>query len=463
MISSLPITIFYPALDVITKDLHTTASAVNLGVSGYKLIQAFAPTLWGPLSDQWGRRPLYIITMPVAAAACAGIGASSTVYTLIVLRMLQAFAGSAIPVTGSGVITDISTPATRAGYSSYGSLGYKISLVSGPILGGIITQHLSWRWIFWVLPCFIGSVFLIVVMFLPETLPALAGRGYNPTPLQWIQSKMSNKHHYHAIELVSTSITTFSAEDPDDAVAVATTNRFRKVPSFHVPFHNLLEPDILVAMLISASYFGAKSCYLVNMSYLFRSYYHLNVQNTSLCFLAQSIGTVASGFIVSPFLNRTFPERDNGSSMKKCNKVNGRNLPVDFPIYRARLLYIWYHAISAQILTAIHGWIFLLNAPVAVPLVLQFFLSINIAFVNSGVRCLVMDLRPAKGASTAASLTMVRLLFSAIGTALVDPLMTAVGVGWMYTLLGAFLTISNILLLILLNYGPAWRFRREQM
>ncbi|KAI9493681.1 major facilitator superfamily domain-containing protein [Zychaea mexicana] len=466
--AAFPVQIFYPSLIAIEKEFNTTASIVSISIAGYRVVQAFSPTFWGALSDQWGRRPTYMLTMIISAAACAGIALSPNIDTLIAVRLLQGFGGTSIQSIGDGVVSDISVPATRAGYNSIFQMGYKVGSVLGPVLGGIIAQHLSWRWSFWILVIFTSFVFIMIALFIPETLHTLAGGYYNPTPLQWIkrqgQKRSQTKQLEHNSEVVDSAATSkkemkISWDSERDTAA---KSRFMRKPDFRASYRYIRMPDFFLVMLNEGLYFAAQACYMINLPYLLEDYYNLDVQQIGLCYLAQTLGTVAGGLGAGQYLNymfrRTAANYDGSDKEKNTGRTN--KLPLDFPIYKARLQSVWPNAIAAQITTLVYGWCFYLRTPLAIPLLIQFIVAFNVQCMNSATRCLLIDLRPGKGATVAASVGLFRQLSAAIGSIAMYPATKAVGPGWTYTILSVILMISNTVIPVLLKHGVKWRTKR---
>lgn len=82
------------------KELNTTATLINLTVTCYMVFQGVSPTLWGSLSDSWGRRPIYLSTLIVYLGTCVGCALAPDYASLLVLRMLQAFGSSSVIALG---------------------------------------------------------------------------------------------------------------------------------------------------------------------------------------------------------------------------------------------------------------------------------------------------------------------------------------------------------------------------
>ena len=76
-------------------DLHTTAAVIDYTVAIYILTTGIAPLLWSPLSGFYGRKPIYLVSMPIMAVASIGVAQSRNVGAIIGTRILQGFGGSA--------------------------------------------------------------------------------------------------------------------------------------------------------------------------------------------------------------------------------------------------------------------------------------------------------------------------------------------------------------------------------
>jgi Na+/melibiose symporter-like transporter len=110
MFSPLSSNIYFPAIDTIATDLHTNTSLVALTVTVYMIVQGIAPSFWGPWSDLYGRRVIFISTVAVYVAANLALAFTVNYPMLLVLRGVQA-AGSAATISiGTGVISDIAEP-----------------------------------------------------------------------------------------------------------------------------------------------------------------------------------------------------------------------------------------------------------------------------------------------------------------------------------------------------------------
>lgn len=140
--------------------------SLSIFIAGYCL----GPLLWGPLSEQYGRRPVFILAMFVYTCFNVGCALSQNTASILVFRFLSGtFAAS--PLTNSGgVIADMWDAKTRGVALSLFSLAPFAGPALGPIVSGFIyVTGTSWRWLFWVCTIFSGVCLVLVVLTLPET------------------------------------------------------------------------------------------------------------------------------------------------------------------------------------------------------------------------------------------------------------------------------------------------------
>ncbi len=177
-------TIYLPSLNIIEKDLDTSAAMVGLTISSYVALFAFMPLIYGPYSDRVGRRPILQISLAIYIFTSLLCSLSWSIETLIAFRSLQALGVSAAMVVGAGAITDVFPRGERGRAMGVFGVAPLIGPIIGPPMGGVIEAFVGWRGIFYILAA-TGIVILVVVSIgLPETLVRGRAPGSRANPLQ---------------------------------------------------------------------------------------------------------------------------------------------------------------------------------------------------------------------------------------------------------------------------------------
>lgn len=118
--------------------------------SAYLVTSTVTVPVWGKLSDLYGRRIMYQIGIGMFLLGTLLSGFSASMTQLIVFRAIQGLGAGALVPLGMTIIGDTFTLEERAKMQAYFSGVWGLSSVIGPVVGGFITDQLSWQWVFWV-------------------------------------------------------------------------------------------------------------------------------------------------------------------------------------------------------------------------------------------------------------------------------------------------------------------------
>jgi EmrB/QacA subfamily drug resistance transporter len=166
-LSALDQTIVGTALPRITGDLRGTNELYTWVVTIYLLTATITGVFYGKLSDIFGRRPMLLIGISIFLIGSFLCGLSWSMESLIVFRGIQGVGAGAIFPISLAVIGDLFTPRERGKYTGLFGAVFGVSAILGPLLGGWLTENLSWHWIFFVnLPIGVVALF-IIYRFLP--------------------------------------------------------------------------------------------------------------------------------------------------------------------------------------------------------------------------------------------------------------------------------------------------------
>ncbi len=169
-LAALDSTIVATAMPTVIADLHGIDHYAWV-FTAYLLAEIASIPLWGRLADMYGRKRIFLLGMIIFLVGSALCGASTSMGELILFRAMQGVgAGCLLPVAQT-IVADLYTLEQRARLSAVMSSVFGFSSVIGPLIGGFLTDQLSWRWVFYVnLPIGIAAIVLVqVVMVEPLT------------------------------------------------------------------------------------------------------------------------------------------------------------------------------------------------------------------------------------------------------------------------------------------------------
>jgi EmrB/QacA subfamily drug resistance transporter len=154
-------TIVGPVLPTIAKELNGI-DLYTWVVTAYLVTSTAAIPVYGKLSDLYGRKPMLMVGICVFLAGSVLSGFSQTMWQLILFRGVQGLGAGALFPISLAVIGDLFTPAERGKYQGLFGAVFGVAFLVGPFIGGVLTEHLSWHWIFFVnLPIGLVSLYLI--------------------------------------------------------------------------------------------------------------------------------------------------------------------------------------------------------------------------------------------------------------------------------------------------------------
>jgi EmrB/QacA subfamily drug resistance transporter len=142
-------TVVIPAVPAIAADLNGFSHLAWI-VSAYLLTSTAATPIYGKLSDIYGRRKLLLVALVIFALTSALCAMAMSLGQLVAARALQGIGGAGLMAMAQAAIADVVSPRERGRYQAYMASTWGLASVAGPVIGGWVTDTLSWRWIFWI-------------------------------------------------------------------------------------------------------------------------------------------------------------------------------------------------------------------------------------------------------------------------------------------------------------------------
>lgn len=142
-------TILATSLPTIAGDLGSL-SDVSWVVTAYVVAAAASMPLWGKLGDRHGRKSLLEISLALFVASSALCAAADSITQLVALRMVQGAAAGGLMTLAMAAVGDLVAPRERGRYQGYIAAVFAVATVVGPLIGGVLVEQASWRWVFLV-------------------------------------------------------------------------------------------------------------------------------------------------------------------------------------------------------------------------------------------------------------------------------------------------------------------------
>jgi len=449
--------IYFPALNPLQKDLGVSPTLINLTLTSYMIFQGIAPTVFGDMADMAGRRPAYILAFIIYLGANIGLALQNSYAALFILRCVQSSGSSGAIALGFGVIADVSTSSERGTYIGIVGAGTMMGPTLGPVIGGILAQFLGWRSIFWFLVILAGAFLVSYGLAVPETGRNIVGNGSVPPP-RWNMTFFEWRRFSNEEKSADDISRTWTVENRRLAQAKVAQGTKIRFPNPLKTIYIIMEKDMALILFYNAIIYTIWYDIISSLPQLFQQIYGFNDLQIGLCYIPFGAGCAVNSFINGKILDWNYKK-----VARKVGFIIDRERGDDlrhFPIEKARLDVIW--PLLGLGLTSVlcYGWALEKNAPLAIPLTLHFFMGLFINGSFNILSTLIVDLYPQSPSTATAANNLVRCIWGAAGTGVIDIMIDKMGRGWCFSFLVLLCAAAMPMLWIELKFGPRWREER---
>lgn len=372
---------------------------------------ALGPMFLGPLSESYGRRPIYLVSFTFFLIWLVPEAAAKNIATMLVGRFLCGLSGSAFMAVAGGTVGDLfnrgQLQAPMVVFTATGFVGPSI----GPVVGGFINQYTSWRWTFYVLIIWSAIDLAMLGLLVPET--------YHPILLRnkarKLRSDTGNNRWIAPIEKMKRSI--------PRTIVMATRRPFELL---------IFEPMCLNLCILSAILLGIVYLFFGAFGVVFIGNYGFSLSQLGLTFLGLFVGMLC-GAACDPIVHRNYVR------LIKQREVATGEIGGSEPEYRLP------PAIAGSILAPtglfMFAWTCFPSVHWIVPIIGSGMFGMGCLLVFTGIFTFQVDAYPLYAASALAANTFLRCSFGAIFPLFGIQMYHKLGDHWATSLL-AFLTLA---------------------
>jgi multidrug resistance protein len=408
LITPLASSFFAPGVPQVLRTFHETSNTIaTFVVSVYILGFAIGPLIIAPMSELYGRIMLYNIANLLFVVFNIACALSTSMPMLIAFRFFAGCAGSAPLTLGGGTIADMFPPQQRAGAMAIWSMGPLLGPVIGPVCGGFLVEHMSWRWVFWIMAIFGGAFGLLLLVVGRET--------YAPILLEKKAAALRKETGDAAYK------SKLAKDIPPREIFVRAITRPMKML--------FLSPIVgLMALYIGINY-GILYLFFTTITFVFEGTYHFSSGSVGLAYIGVGVGMIVGMAVLGVLSDKIIK--------KQLAKGNVK------PEHRLPLLLTLPGAIGLPIGVFVYGWTTFYKVHYIVPIVATAFIGLGNLTAMMTIQTYLVDAFTVHAASAIAANTVLRSIFGAVlplsGLSMYD----ALGLGWGNSLLG-FISLAFI-------------------
>ncbi|MGH7121548.1 MAG: MFS transporter [Acetobacteraceae bacterium] len=172
VMTSVDSTIVATALDALQRGLHTSINWAGWTLTAYSFGLVLMYPVTGKMSEQYGRRRVFLSSVIAFTAASLACGFADNIYVLIALRAIQAAGGAGFTPSATGIVVDYFGDERDRAVSLFGSI-FPIGAMIGPIFGGLFVTYWTWRGVFFVNVPIGVAIVVLALRHIPRDRPRI--------------------------------------------------------------------------------------------------------------------------------------------------------------------------------------------------------------------------------------------------------------------------------------------------
>lgn len=382
-----------------------------------------------PLSDLYGRQVILNSAHAVFTLSHIGCALAPDVGTFLTFRILSGFGGSVSMSVGAGIVPDLFAIEQRGVANALVATGSVFGPVLGPLFGGIITQNLGWRWIFWILLMACAVMASAMAIFAPETNASVI-----------IYRKTSRLRKQTGREDLQ------SGYDSEKDMISPKGRWISLTHAISRPWKIFFQsPLLLILCLIVGLVSALLYTLLTTTSSIFQDDYSWSLESAGLAYLGLGFGSLFGLVLFA---------KTSDAIVSRLTKAKNNTFEPEMRIVTAFI-----PALLIPVSFFWYGWSAYTHTHWVVPLIGLTPFGFAQVGLTASAQAYLIDASGSYAASAVACITSVRCLFGAFVPLAAPSLYKNLGLGWGNSLLGFLSFIMLVLTTIVYRYGRYLRRR----
>lgn len=439
--------IYLPSLNNLIDDFGVSRTKINLTVSVYMIFMAISPMIMGGIADVIGRRPALLSCFSVYMVSCVLIALCNTYPELMGFRILQSIGASPTIAIASAVVADIVTSAERGSYAALVAVPVIFAPTLGPVIGGLLTEFLGWRSIFWFL-LIAGAVgFMLIGLAFPETCRVIVGDA----------SARSPKLYRSALQAARDTKPLYSeTANAEKARLRGTGSRASMLwNSLTSAVRVLFTKDRFLLLFYVGLIFSGFNAIATELPTQFKAIYGYDSVMIGVMYIPMAGGAMISTAIFGKQMNKNFRKY---AARQGINIEAGQQVDmIEFPVEKARLEVTIVPLILSTAGIVCWGWVLEMKTTIAAPCVLLFVMGVGLNGVMASTNALLMDISSSQAGAVMAASNLTRCALGAVASAVIQTMIDALGLGWTYVIFGIVFILCSPMLIVQYYKGQQWR------